>query len=171
MDEQNPYAPPRTEVTEAPPSDPQQVELADRGIRLLGAIIDGFLLMFVLLPAMWFGGYFKAAIANEVGFGLLMLWTAISFGIFVLVQGFPLYTWGQTWAKRLLDIRIVDMDGYQPPFWKLILLRYGVPQLLGIVPVVNILFMFANPLFIFGEERRCLHDRIAGTRVINVHKR
>jgi hypothetical protein len=34
--------------------------------------------------------------------------------------------------------------------------------LLGIIPFYG----FVDVLFIFGQERRCLHDLIAGTRVV-----
>jgi len=36
-----------------------------------------------------------------------------------------------------------------------------VPQVGGLIGLVDI-------LFIFGKERRCLHDLLAGTRVVNV---
>jgi len=170
MEENNPYAAPRTELLDKG-NEPPEMELADRWVRLLGSFIDGVLNLIALAPVMWFGGYIEALMSNQVGFGQVLLWTAIAFVVFVLLQGFPLFYWGQTWAKRLLDIRIVDMDGHQPEFWKLIVLRYGVPQVFAVIPIVNVVFGLANPLFIFGEQRRCLHDLVAGTRVINIHKR
>ena len=42
------------------------------------------------------------------------------------------------------------------------LLRAWVTFFLGIVP----LFGIVDVLFIFREDRRCIHDMIAGTRVI-----
>ena len=170
MDDQNPYTPPKSELADNQPA-PPELELADRGIRLLAAIIDSLIVMIVFAPVLWFAGFFKSIMANEVDFMFSLKVTLAGFLVYVLVQGFPLFYWGQTWAKRLVDIRIVDMEGRQPEFWKLIVLRYGVIQAIGLIPVLGGLFGLANPLFIFGEERRCLHDRIAGTRVINVNKR
>ncbi len=170
MDDQNPYTPPKSELADQQSAAPQ-VELADRGIRLLAAIIDSLIILIVFLPILWFAGFYKAILANEVDFLFSIKVTLVGFLVYVLIQGFPLYYWGQTWAKRLVDIRIVDLEGRQPEFWKLIVLRYGVIQAIGLIPFLGGLFGFANPLFIFGEERRCLHDRIAGTRVINVIKR
>ncbi len=36
------------------------------------------------------------------------------------------------------------------------------------IPMVGPLINLVNPLFIFGKERRCLHDYIAKTQVCNV---
>lgn len=177
MSDENPYSPPRTDV-EGParsgndgPGYASEQEPADRMIRLLGLIIDTFLLLLVLLPVYWFGGFFEDAMSGSMSYPKALLWNASGFLIFLVLQGFPLYARGQTWAKWLLDIRIVDLNGRQPEFWRLIVLRYGVQQILSAIPVVNVAFGLANALFIFGEQRRCLHDYIAGTRVINVQRR
>lgn len=34
-----------------------------------------------------------------------------------------------------------------------------------------VLLALIDPLFIFGRERRCLHDRLARTRVVNAERR
>lgn len=182
MSDENPYSPPKTDLsgqsgpvsgagTDESPPGASEPELAEIMVRFLGAIIDGFLLLILLIPAMWFGGYFQAAMTGNVGIGQLVLWSAISFGLMLLLQGFPLYTRGQTWAKWLLDIRIVDLRGKQPEFWRLIVLRYMIPSALQVIPIFGGAFSLANALFIFGAQRRCLHDYIAGTQVINVQRR
>jgi len=38
--------------------------------------------------------------------------------------------------------------------------------LIGMIPVVGSFYGLIDPLFIFGDERRCLHDMIADTKVI-----
>ena len=73
---------------------------------------------------------------------------------------------GQTWAKKLLQMKIVGPDGEKPDFGKLLALRYLTTQAINLVPVVGPLYVLVDVLFIFGDERRCLHDRIAGTRVV-----
>jgi hypothetical protein len=42
-----------------------------------------------------------------------------------------------------------------------------VPTLIGMIPYVGWIFSLADPLFIFGESRRCLHDMLADTIVVN----
>jgi hypothetical protein len=36
------------------------------------------------------------------------------------------------------------------------------------IPMIGAVVALANILFIFGKEQRCLHDRLAGTKVINI---
>lgn len=171
MDEQNPYRNPTSQVAEVI-ADGNELDLADRGTRLGAAIIDVLILTVILLPVMWVGGYFAAAMeagrsGTALSFGTTLLWSLIGFVVFVVVQGFPLNQSGQTWGKRLLKIRIVDLNGNKPPFLQLIALRYLPIQLISQVPVVGFLIALANPLFIFRADKRCIHDLIAGTRVIN----
>ncbi len=48
-------------------------------------------------------------------------------------------------------------------------MRYFLPTLISQVPFIGGIFGLVNALFIFGAERRCLHDRLAGTRVVDVY--
>jgi hypothetical protein len=47
-----------------------------------------------------------------------------------------------------------------------VFLRAIVPGLIGAIPCVGNLFVLFDVLFIFGEERRGIHDYIAGTKVV-----
>ncbi|WP_313915114.1 RDD family protein [Tahibacter sp.] len=171
MDENNPYANPTTRIADAFNGPPDA--LAGRGVRLGAAILDGLLLMAIVLPIQWFGGFLPAFInASRSGYGMptgtIILWAAIGFTVFVLVQGWPLHQSGQTWGKRLLEIRIVDLKGNKPPLWRLLVLRYLVLRVIGQIPIVavGVVIGLLNPLLIFRADRRCLHDHIAGTKVI-----
>ena len=57
---------------------------------------------------------------QQVGFGVTLMWAVIGFVIFAVVQGFPLNATGQTWGKKLLKIKIVDLDGNKPPLGRLL---------------------------------------------------
>jgi hypothetical protein len=46
-------------------------------------------------------------------------------------------------------------------------MRSWLPFLLGLVPGFGSVFGLADACFIFGTERRCLHDRMAGTIVVD----
>jgi uncharacterized RDD family membrane protein YckC len=72
---------------------------------------------------------------------------------------------GQTIGKRATDIRIVDYtDGSNPGFWRAVFLRDMVPWFIG--NVFCSLFTVIDIAFIFGPERRCVHDYMAATIVV-----
>ena len=168
MDEQNPYRGPDAAVAEFSSGD----ELAGRGARLGAAIIDFIIMLVVLLPIMYMGGYMAAATeaaqaGAQVGLGTTLMWAAIGFVIFVVIQGFPLNATGQTWGKKLLKIKIVDLDGAKPPIGRLLGLRYLPIQAVANVPLIGPVVALVNVLLIFRIDRRCGHDLIAGTRVVH----
>lgn len=50
---------------------------------------------------------------------------------------------------------------------KLILMRYATIHAIGQIPILGAIFGFVNVLFIFiGDQRQCLHDKFAGTKVV-----
>jgi uncharacterized RDD family membrane protein YckC len=69
---------------------------------------------------------------------------------------------GQSIAKKLLNIKVVRTDGSPATLGRLIWLRNVVNGLISLVPFYGII----DALFIFGESRQCLHDKIAGTVVL-----
>ena len=164
MSEHNPYDAPGAIVADI---DGPQAQLADRGMRLVAAIIDGLLLLVILVPAMFMGGYVSSIMSGvQPTFLNQMQWSLIGFIIFLVIQGFPLYSNGQTWGKKALGMKIVDLQGNKPEFGRLVALRYLSTQVIGLIPVLGVIYGFVNVLFIFGNDRRCLHDKIAGTRVV-----
>ena len=125
------------------------------------------ILLVILIPLMVMGGYFSGFMTGQQpGMATQLMWAALGFVIFVLVQGYPLSQSGQTWGKKALKMKIVDLDGRQPSFATLIAKRYLPVQAISAVPVVGGLFGLVNVLFIFREDRRCIHDLIAGTQVV-----
>jgi uncharacterized RDD family membrane protein YckC len=78
----------------------------------------------------------------------------------------PLANQGQTWGKKLLKMKIVDLSGNLPDFGRLLLLRYGIGAVISIVPVLGSFYWIVDALFIFRGDRRCIHDLLAGTRVV-----
>jgi uncharacterized RDD family membrane protein YckC len=164
MDEQNPYSAPEAFVADlAEPA----LRLAGRGERLGASIIDGLILLAILVPAMFVSGYFSGILRGEQpSFGKQLLWQVISLAIFVSVQGYPLSQRGQTWGKKLLQMKIVDLAGNKPDFLRLIALRYGSGYAIIMIPVIGTLYTLVDALFIFRDDKRCIHDHIAGTRVV-----
>lgn len=160
----NPYGAPQAPLHEI---NDGELRLADRGMRLAAAIIDGVLMLLILMPMMFMSGYFSGIMTGvQPSYGQQLLWSLVGFIVFLAVQGYPLNASGQTWGKKMLKMKIVDLDGNKPPFSKLIALRYLPTQLAGLVPFAGGIYALVDVLFIFGEERRCIHDLIAGTRVV-----
>ena len=93
---------------------------------------------------------------------------ALGFLCFLLVNGYFLMKNGQTIGKKLMKIRIADLQGNVPDFTKLSLARilplYAVQLLPGFGPFLLVL----DDLFIFRADRRCIHDLLAGTKVVKV---
>jgi len=144
--------------------------LASRWSRLFAALIDGLLMLAIQLPVMYFNGYFDGASADDWEPALTQEITAAIFGVvvFLLVNGYLLKNHGQTIGKRLLGISIRDMQGNLCDFVPMVLKREILWQLVVYIPVSGGFIVLADVLTIFRKDRRCLHDLLAGTQVINV---
>ena len=69
---------------------------------------------------------------------------------------------------ELIGIRIADLEGRVPEFWRLIGLRYLPIMVVSVVPILGNILVLIDILFIFRSDRRCIHDMIAGTIVVRV---
>jgi uncharacterized RDD family membrane protein YckC len=89
--------------------------------------------------------------------------------VMLILHGYLLYTYAQTIGKHYMGIRIENLDGTQATFSTIFLKRMLPIQVVGIIPSVgSIIAGLVNPLFIFGKDKRCLHDYIAKTKVCYV---
>jgi uncharacterized RDD family membrane protein YckC len=77
---------------------------------------------------------------------------------------------GQSIGKRLLGLRVLRRDGSPASWQRVVFLRNVLPGALGGVPFVGSVFSMVDGLFIFRADRRCLHDHIADTIVVQVPK-
>ena len=67
--------------------------------------------------------------------------------------------------------RIVDVNtGELLPLVPLVLKRNLLVQLIGAIPIAGGFINLVGILMIFRSSRRCLHDELAGTKVIKVKK-
>ena len=159
------YESPKTSLVEE--SD-IQVTLASRWLRLFAALIDGIIMGAVIWPMMFALGIFDGimeGIEPSIGMTLILGLSGIIF--FFLINYYFLASTGQTIGKKIVGIKIVDLDGQLPSFSKAIVPRYLVYLVPGNIPLIGQLFSIVNILFIFGKERRCIHDLVAKTRVVN----
>ena len=162
---ENPYESPMEPSGDEPP--PGGHEHAGRGARLGGALIDG-----IIGSALNFGWMMATGIIDEimrtgeVPLKVSVQLITVGFIIFLILHGYLLANRGQTIGKALLGTRIVDLNGQIPSFGKVVGLRYFLVWVLCSVPFLGSLFGLADSLFIFRQDRRCIHDHMAGTQVV-----
>lgn len=141
--------------------------IASRSSRLGAVLIDGIIAMSFTFPAMSYFGVWEAM--NETGVIPLDLTVKLAFvGIifFFLLHGYLLYQYGQTIGKKLVGIRIVTMQGDKPEFLPLISKRYLPIWVISYIPLIGGYLAMIDALFIFRKDKRCIHDLIAGTMVV-----
>ncbi len=168
MDDNNIYASPEADVDVA---DPAQYELASRWARLFGALLDGLIVGIAFVPLLFLIGFYDsfgdpnaAALPAATAF----ITPAVGYVIvYILFNGYLLHTSGQSIGKRILGTRIVSVqDGKILPLSRVIFLRFLPFTLAGYVPLIGPFIALANNLAIFSSSKRCLHDYVAGTKVI-----
>lgn len=171
--ETNPYAAPAAVVDDVAAWDACDLEnrKAGRGKRLGAALLDGLVNLVWVLPIIW-----GVTMAFDVRRGLkpaapmvgvMLLGLILLIGIFV-VNCIMIHRSGQTIGKRALDIAIVRTDGNPVGLARYIFQRVAPIILISMIPVVGRLINLVDPLLIFGKERRCLHDLIADTIVVDI---
>jgi uncharacterized RDD family membrane protein YckC len=162
---------------------------AERGTRLLARIIDWAIEFVCAIPGGIILGeeFLKLVITigqggqpdfeqlnyQRLGLGVLVLslaWLAL-----LAVQVWMLTTRGQSIGKRIMGIRVVRIDGGKPGFVYAWLLRECVITFIGIaaglIPIMGPFllrpaFHLVDWCMIFRDDQRCLHDLMAGTRVV-----
>lgn len=74
---------------------------------------------------------------------------------------------GQSIGKMLLGIQIVGSpDGARAGFFKAVLLRWFLFAIIEGIRLIGPVLMLGNALLIFRADRRCMHDHVAGTKVV-----
>ena len=160
------YRPPESDVVR--PVDPGHVELASRWRRLFGAILDAIILYLMILPFMFGTGYLERAMENNMTMAEPYYWSLAGFVIYCIVNGYTLHIRGQTLGKMMVATQIVSASGHQLlPLWKILLLRWLPVGILSSIPVIGAVLGLLNVLMIFANDKRCGHDHIAGTIVID----
>ena len=162
----NPYAAPAARLAEQ--RDAGQLEKAGRGARVGAVLVDGVplavvgILAAILIPSVGNDGKGGISVVGGVLLGIMVL---LMLG-YVAYQLILLHRYSQTFGKKMLGIKIVRNDGSRAGLGRIFWLRMFVPGLIGAIPFVGGLFSLIDPLFIFGEEKRCVHDLIADTIVV-----
>jgi len=164
----NPYAAPADTASAQGPSVVGGAELATRSSRLGASLLDLLLYFGAAMPGVLVGALLDPSLGDgtaQQGVGVVA-----GAGLTCLAlhayQCYLIATSGQSLAKRWLRVRIVLENGEVPGFWKGVVLRSWLLAVLRVIPMVGYIVGLVDTLMIFGDDQRCLHDRIAGTRVI-----
>ena len=148
------------------------IPLGSRGARLGAALVDGLIIASIVFPVEYAAGFWQILMDATRNHELIPLakslpWVAFGLCVFVLVQGYPLVRNGQSWGKKMLSIKIVDGLGRNPSIGRLSV-RCAVAMLVGLIPFVGRLASLVDVCLIFRVDRRCGHDLVAGTHVVQV---
>ena len=162
MAQVNPYAAPKAAVEDVQQGQP---ELATRWQRFAAAFVDNF----VLAIAGGIAGGLAAALGGRPEGGAFIVAVSIAIALVGAINLWMVHRYRASIGKRALKLRMVRKDGSEAELWRLIFAR-GMPQwLLGLggqfVPLLNVLVL-VDVLFIFGRARRCVHDYIGDTIVV-----
>lgn len=179
--ENNVYAPPKANLV-GETSEVQ--ELASRWRRLWASVVDGIIMVVIVLPLMYVTGGFDQIAEGQstnVNYNFLDGMIGVQGGsggmynllvglagtiIFLLINGKMLLDYGQTIGKKVLGIKIVDLDGNLPTLKQHFIKRYLVYIIPGQIPVIGGVVSIINLLLIFRKDKRCGHDLVAGTQVV-----
>lgn len=148
---------------------PFRHRVAGVGARYLAWLVDAALIVLLLFAGLLVGSVFEP-LKPGLAMAVAQLW------FFVLVWGyFLLFEWvwlGQTPGKRLLGIRVIQMDGTRVTFLQAAVRNLarvvdGMPFLLGYLPVCYGLGFAAA---VGNAKNRRLGDWAAGTLVVHVER-
>ena len=159
----NPYAAPQAATGAAFTGPRESHVLASRGARLAASLVDGLAALAAAIPLVFGIALADSSSGSGATTGLAIV-GILAFGAFAIYQIRLLIGEGQTIGKKLMNIRIVDYhDGTVPSVSQVFLRRYVLNGVLGNIPF----YSFVDILMIFGAEKRCIHDYLAGTKVVD----
>lgn len=150
-------------------ADDAAVALAEPSQRLVARLVDTLIVGVPLATAATelFSRETAQAVVAPVAFAAVFL-------VYEVVQ---LAVWGATIGKRLTGVRVVSADGHRLRPVQVLARSaiYALPPAARPVPVLNVLagiFWLAGIGLMFeGVHRQALHDRAAGTLVIDTRPR
>ena len=148
---------------------PLAERLAGRGRRLVATLIDMLLVPALSVLLIMITGVVEHA--EDFRNAMWVLWVFLLAVLsYLMLNGYWLYTRGQTVGKRVMGIAIVDAaSGERAAFWKLIGIRaLFFPLLFTLISPYLAWLPILDQAFLFRRSRRCVHDWAAGTAVVKV---
>ncbi len=162
MDEDHVHAPPVADL-----ETPQEINLASRWARLGGSMVDGIVAIIILGPVMYFTGFWERAMTGDVPISDTIIYGLLGRVVYLVLNGYLLSKRGQTIGKLVVGTRIISIETNEIlPLWKVFVVRYLPLAVSANLPIIGPLIVGIDSLFIFRKDKRCIHDFIAGTKVI-----
>lgn len=160
----NPYQPPGTEVVPEVKGDPL---LPSRWKRLGAALIDMAIGIVCAIPVFLYQSYALGIPWGEtLPFEHEVIGFIYSAAAFFAVNGYLLIKRGQTVGKLALGIKIATAYYTKPSLFSLTVIRTYAPWLLAYNEWLLLLGL-VDVLFIFRKDKRCVHDHVARTIVVD----
>jgi uncharacterized RDD family membrane protein YckC len=140
---------------------PEPKALAGRGARLMARLLDALVLVVFIMTARILAEAFPKYPATQTALEIL------GYLVPAVCQWTLLAVRGQTLGKIAMGIRVVRADDdSNPGLGHAVVLRELIPGLISSIPLLGVIFAVIDVLCIFGDQRRCLHDCLADTKVI-----
>ncbi len=140
-------------------------QLASRSSRVFAHLLDFFVLLNVAgLLVVSFGIEVNLEKLNDTTY---FFWAFITVhAIYFVLNGYFLYSNGQTLGKRAMKIKIVTITNNNPLLIVSYGLRFLLPIIISQIFIVGFLFSWIDIFSFFRKDRRCIHDLIAKTKVV-----
>ena len=169
MTDDNIFSPPTADL--GSPAEPQDAtiyeNLASRWARLGASLIDSIILVVPIIAIVYGTDYWERVMNQNISLIEQMLPVLMGFLEYLVLNGYLLHKRGQTIGKWALGIKIVSLHNEKIlPLWKVFFVRYVPQVLVAMIPLAGSILILINDLFIFRKNKRCVHDYIAGTKVI-----
>ena len=163
----NPYLPPESMVHDQAEEqiELESLTLASRGSRFVARFIDN-LVTGVPITLLTMGisddPNEPVTVTTFMVVLLVLVLLVIALQLFLLVRD------SQSIGKKLMRTKIVRTDGSRAGGARLIFMRELSFQLVGAIPTFGPFINLISVCLIFGEQKRCGHDYVAGTKVVTV---
>ncbi|WP_144395316.1 RDD family protein [Pleionea sediminis] len=162
----DPFKTPESDVTQPTNS---QLNLANRGLRFLGALLDTIFLMIPVAIIFFLLGFY--ALMDSDG-QLPIFYQIMSFfigiGVYLMINGYLIYNRGQTLGKLICGTKVVTLEGKQVSGNTYLFLRLLPIWIVSQIPLIGGIITIVDALLIFRKDHNCLHDDIAKTRVVEI---
>ncbi len=145
-----------------------EIFIAKRSDRFLGALIDAILGGIVMVPFFFITGFFDKIMSGSTTIFDTAILAVGGVVIYALLHGYLLANEGQTIGKKIIGTRIVSIETHEIlPLGEILALRYLPTVLANSIPLIGPFLSLADALFIFRSDKRCIHDIIAKTIVVD----